>query len=105
MELRITPLSNFSPSIKPQTKEKSILFKSADFLIKNNNSLLNSTNNISNKSKSDNTKLSLRLNVEPKQVQSQERGEKKGVLLYQQIERNKIFSVGSELINRFHYKV
>lgn len=31
--------------------------------------------------------------------------EKKGVLLYQQLERNKLFNNGSELVNRFNYKV
>jgi len=31
--------------------------------------------------------------------------DKKGVFLYQQIERDKSFSNGSELINRFHFKV
>ncbi len=31
--------------------------------------------------------------------------DKKGVFLYQQIERNKLFSNGTELINRFHFKV
>ena len=30
--------------------------------------------------------------------------DKKGVLLYQQIERNKLFSNGTELVNRFHLK-
>ncbi len=30
--------------------------------------------------------------------------DKKGVLLYQHIERNKLFSNGAELINRFHLK-
>ena len=30
---------------------------------------------------------------------------KKGVLLYQQVERNKLFSNGAELINRFNFKV
>ena len=31
--------------------------------------------------------------------------DKKGVSLYQQVERNKLFSNGTELINRFHFKV
>jgi len=31
--------------------------------------------------------------------------DKKGVFLYQQIERDKSFLNGSELINRFHFKV
>jgi len=31
--------------------------------------------------------------------------DKKNVLLYQQIERNKLFSNNSELVNRFNYKV
>ena len=30
--------------------------------------------------------------------------DKKGILLYQQIERNKLFSNGTELINRFQHK-
>ena len=30
--------------------------------------------------------------------------DKKGVLLYQQIEKNKLFSNGTKLINRFHLK-
>ena len=30
--------------------------------------------------------------------------DKKGLLLYQQIERNKLFSNGTELINRFQHK-
>lgn len=30
--------------------------------------------------------------------------EKKGVLLYQQLERNKLFANGTELINRFNFK-
>ena len=30
--------------------------------------------------------------------------DKNGLLLYQQIERNKLFSNGTELINRFHLK-
>lgn len=105
MQLRVTPISSLSPSIKPQAKEKSIPFNPTDFRTKKSNNLLNATNNISHKSKSYNTTLSPRLNVVPKQVQSQEVGEKRGVLLYQQIERNKIFSDGAELINRFYFKV
>lgn len=31
--------------------------------------------------------------------------DKKGVLLYQQVERNKLFSNQSELVNRFNYKI
>lgn len=31
--------------------------------------------------------------------------DKKGVLLYQNVERDKLFSNGAELINRFHFKV
>ena len=31
--------------------------------------------------------------------------DKKGVMLYQQLERNKLFSNGTELINRFHFRV
>ena len=31
--------------------------------------------------------------------------DKKGISLYQQVERNKLFSNGSELVNRFHFKV
>jgi hypothetical protein len=38
-------------------------------------------------------------------LQPKSGADKKGVLLYQQVERNKLFSNRSELINRFHHKV
>ena len=41
----------------------------------------------------------------PSNMQSPAAADKKGVLLYQQIERNKLFSNQSELLNRFNYKV
>ena len=38
-------------------------------------------------------------------IQPRSGANKKGVLLYQQVERNKLFPSGVELTNRFHHKV
>lgn len=103
MELRITPVSNFSPSIKLRPLESTKTLRSTSFATKKTNSLFD-VSNFNNQTKN-NKRVSLRLNTISGQIASSNITEKKGVLLYQQIERNKIFSEGTELVNRFHFKV
>lgn len=63
-----------------------------------NNGLLVLSNNKSNPSR-------LSIKITSSRIQPPAVAEKKGVLLYQQLERNKLFSNGTELINRFNFKV
>ena len=58
---------------------------------------------ILSKRKSDNPNFSIK--ITSSMIQPPTVADKKGVLLYQQIERNKLFSNQSELVNRFNYKV
>lgn len=65
--------------------------------INNNSILVLSKKNISKPQFSIRTTSSV---IQPATV-----ADKKGVLLYQQVERNKLFSNQSELVNRFNYRV
>ena len=64
----------------------------------NNNSIL-----VLSKRNSNKPKFSIRITSD--MIQPPAAADKKGVLLYQQIERNKLFSNQSEVVNRFNYKV
>jgi len=64
----------------------------------NNNSLLVL-------SKKNTSKPQFSIRITSSMIQPAATADKKGVLLYQQIERNKLFSNQSELVNRFNYRV
>ena len=101
MDIRITPLSSFTSMNKPSKATA-----------KNNFSTLNLQKPRSSKSK-------LLLTLPQKKTQKPQYlikftsktsqpfaiADKKGVLLYQQVEKNKWLLNGAELVNRFHYKV
>lgn len=64
----------------------------------NNNNLLVLSNKKS-------TKPQFSIKITSNIIQPAAVADKKGVLLYQQVERNKLFLNQSELVNRFNYKV
>lgn len=72
----------------PKTKTKTLLFATTS-----ENKKTNDLNNILVLSKK-------KPITEPTAV-----SDKKGVLLYQKVERDNLFSNGAELINRFHFKI
>ena len=56
-------------------------------------------------SKKNTNKPQFSIKITSSMIQPPSVADKSGVLLYQQIERNKSLSNGAELINRFNYKV
>ena len=103
MDIRIKPFSPYIPNTKNRVKQSTNTFPSPN----------------SDKSEKLSTQLSLTATTAPKKsakndlilslrkitlARPMEGADKKGVLLYQQIERNKLFSNGTELVNRFHFK-
>lgn len=101
MDIRITPFSTLRSQPKtnladnrnrftdfnksPATKSRQLILSTTKTPVKNLNNIL---------------VLSKKTTV----TQPIAATDKKGLLLYQQIERNKLFSNGTELINRFHLK-
>ena len=71
----------------------------------NTSKRINSNNNLLLVSKKGASKPRVFLKVIPNIHQSATVPAKKKVLLYQQIERNKLLENNSELVNRFNYKV
>lgn len=96
-----TPNSDSSNRIlllKNNTRlDKPHYLKPAKSIRSNNNNLLLITRKNSNPQFS--------LNMSPNMIQPPSVAGNKKVLLYQQIERNKLSSDGAELINRFNYRV
>ena len=104
MDIRITPISNFSSLNKSHKKDNQSSYFTNQLKPKTNKKLLllakSSHHNITNFNQS---KLSLKFSTKINPLHSTE--DKKGILLYQQIEREKPISNGTELTNRFHFKV
>jgi len=101
VEIRVSPFSNFPAQTKKSAKISYTTF---------NNKKSEANNNLVGFSKKKTTKLELNtprltLKLSSKFIPPREAEDKKGILLYQQIERNKIFNSGNELVNRFHLKV
>lgn len=101
MDIRITSAPSLTPKLKTNTKINSALYVNKNSRATNKNSLLalpkvNTLNSI---------KPKLSIKITSNLIQPQTQADRKGVLLYQQVERNKIFSNNSELINRFQFKV
>ncbi len=125
MNVRITPFSNLATQVKTCVKTKPVYnrnrFASLNTLHRGRTNLDKSkhaiasiaTKKISSANKNNLLILSnnnihkprLPVKISSNMVQPATVTSKKRVLLYQQIERNKIFSNGAELINRFHFKV
>ena len=101
VDIRITPFSTFSSHPKTSLADNRNRFthinKSPATKPKQ---LLLSTNKIPTKNLNNIFVLSRKSTL----VQPIAVTDKKGIFLYQQIERNKLFSNGAELVNRFHLK-
>ena len=101
MEIRASPFSNFPTATKKSAKQGYTHFHSKKpktsihlvSIAKKKTSPLE----LINKPRS-------ALKISSKVIPLREAEDKKGILLYQQIERSKIFNNGNELVNRFHLK-
>lgn len=114
VELRISPLSSFTIPVKTKVKTSQASHHSSFHPIhkpKQHTQVITApkkgltTNNILILSKKGMNKPTLSIRTVSNNIQPPALADKKGVLLYQQIERNKLFSNGNELINRFNLKV
>ena len=95
MNIQITPFSNATTltktSVKPRTANKNLLVTPK---VKLNQPSINKS------------RFSLELTsntIQPMEIRTL--NNKKGILLYQNIERDNLFSNNVELVNRFHYKI
>lgn len=100
MEIRVTPFSNFPSATKKSAKQGYTHFHSK----KPKPSI-----HLIGIAKKKTSPLELNkprsaLKISSKVLPLREAEEKKGILLYQQIERNKMFNNGNELVSRFHFK-
>ena len=105
MDVRITSFSAFKSQPKTNFADKSARFSHLNELsTKKSKQLLHSpisTKKLSTKNLNDILISSKKtFAIEPRG-----KADKKGVLLYQQVEKNKLSLNGAELINRFHHKV
>ena len=103
MNIQTTSFSSLTPLSKNKPKANSALY---------NNKKLHSTNKIAidvvpkvKTNKPNIIKSQLSLKTTSNVIQPSIQADKKGVLLYQQIEGDKIFLSGNELTNRFQFKV
>ena len=110
MELRITPLSHFATYNKTKAKNNDSTFNTKNpTTFSTTKSTKNKSLLILSKIKADQpsinkpqSSIKLSSNVfQPISISNN----RKGVLLYQQIERDDSFSNRGELINRFHFKI
>ena len=131
VDVRITPYSNLVPlskyspktsSVYNRNRSESLNISNRAILLRNKTRLdqpqylkpaksLHSNNNNLLLITKKNTKPQFSLKITPNivqptnKIQTSSVADAKRVLLYQQIERNKLSSNGAELINRFNYKV
>ena len=93
MDIRITPFSKFTAltplKIKPSTKNNENIFVVSQTKIK----------------QAEFDKFQHSIKQSSNIIQPKALVDKKGILLYQQIERNNLFSNNSELTNRFYFKI
>ena len=102
MDIRITPFSNFEPLTKSRaTHQHSTNYQKKSRSIKTGNSLTSPKRNVFQPA----IKPKLSIKITSNTVQPSIAMNKKGILLYQQTERNKLYANGTELINRFNFKV
>ena len=108
MDIRVTSFSNFPALTKTSAKNNYSTSNSKKPHSSDDNKLVVLSKKKTNVLALQKPRFSLK--ITPSLIQSNEtlnKSEglnKKGVLLYQQIERNKSFTSGSELVNRFHLK-
>lgn len=135
MDVRITPLSNFSSPTKASGKNNAVNIRDQFNSLNRNKLEFDKLHNdkpgtvrtspalskhtfsfipakkprasndnllVLSKNKLNPNRLSIK--ITSSRIQPAAVAEKKGVLLYQQLERNKLFSNGTELINRFNFK-
>lgn len=101
MDIRITPFSTLRSQPKTNLADNRNRF--TDF----NKSLATKPRQLlllTKKTPTKNLNNMLMLSKKTTMAQPIAVADKKGLLLYQQIERNKLFSNGTELTNRFHLK-
>ena len=110
MELRITPLSHFATNNKTKAKNNDSTFKTklpttfSTNKLTTNKSLLILTKAKVAQPLVHKPQLSIKLpssTFQPININNN----RKGVLLYQQIERDNFISNRGDLINRFHFKI
>ena len=110
MELRITPLSHFATYNKTKAKNNDSTFNTKlPTTFSTNKPTTNKSLLILSKEKIDQPSINkpqalikLSSNIfQPISVNN----DRKGVLLYQQIEKDDFFSNRGEVVNRFHYKI
>ena len=102
MELRITPLSHFATYNKTKAKNNYSTFSTTKPTA--NKSLLILSKIKADQPSTNKPQPSIKLSsniFQPISINNN----RKGVLLYQQIERDDSFSNRGELINRFHFKI
>ena len=103
MNIQITSFSSLTPLSKNKPKVNSDLYNNKKLHSTNKNTLDVVPKVKAKKSNIINAQLSLKTTSNI--VQPSIQANKKGVLLYQQIEGDKIFLNGNELTNRFQFKV
>ena len=103
MNIQITSFSSLTPLSKNKPKFNSDLYNNKKIHSTNKNTL-DVTPKIKAK-KPNIIKTQLSLKTTSNVIQPSIQANKKGVLLYQQIEGDKIFLNGNELTNRFQFKV
>jgi len=115
--VRITPYSTYSTLVAPKRTSAKINYSynrnssqlerakrtSPNIQAKKTRSINN--NSILILSKKNTSKPQFSIRITSSTIQPAAVADKNGVLLYQQIERNKLFSNQSELVNRFNYRV
>lgn len=113
MEIRITPFSFLASPGSSKTKTNAIFNRNKTPLDKpsySNHSIRTKKTGSTNAKhflilpKKNVNKLPVPPGISLSIPQQDSISDKKGILLYQQVERNKLFSNQSELVNRFHFK-
>jgi len=100
VEIRLTPFSNFPTATKKSAKQTYAHFHSKK--PKTSIHLIGITKKKASSLELNQTRSALK--ISSKVVPLREAEDKKGILLYQQIEKNKLFNNGNELVGRFHLK-
>ena len=102
MELRITPLSHFATYNKTKAKNSDSTFNTKKPATNKSLLILSKTKVKQPSINKPQPSIKLSSNIfQPISINNN----RKGVLLYQQIERDNSFSNKGELVNRFHFKI
>lgn len=111
MDIRITPLSYLASPGKPNTKINTRYspnlspLDNHNYSIRTKSSPATSSNQFLILPKKNRYKSPLVSGVTLNIPQPNRIADKKGVLLYQQVEKNKLLSEQPELVNRFHFRI